>query len=128
MGLAVLLSGMVTVACQDAGGEVLSGTAASPGIRVFVKNDSVAPFTLGGKTVAVGESGFSSAHSEADSSSASFEIRRRGVGLAQVSYRVLRLPDGTREATIVVTESRSGAFGARTGDSAWIEVLDVQPL
>jgi hypothetical protein len=86
---------------------VASGTAASPGIRVLAKNETGAAFTLSGRIVKAGES---------------------GVGLAQVSYRILRLPDGSREATIVVTESSPGSFEARTGDSKWVEVLDIQPL
>jgi hypothetical protein len=124
--IAALLSAVLAPACDSVGGEVVPDPAGSRGVRVFVKNDSRARFTLEGKAVPVGETGFHAVHATPDAARSSFGIARGGREVARVSYRILRFPDGAQDTKIIVTESGAAGFLARTTDSKWIEVLDVQ--
>lgn len=126
--VALLLTAFAISGC----GHPLDGLAVEltgPGafLRVFVSNQSTAPFTVDGNVFVVGGRGFQRPFFKPET--ASFDLHRAERPLARVTYRVLKVPARDfQDVTIDITEPAAGAFVAATGDGEWIEVLSVQPL
>lgn len=118
----------------DGSADFLSGPIEIRLLRVFVQNQTMAPFILEGNTVDVGHLGFHRIYSPGQSTQTpfSFDITRGARAVARITYRVLQIPQRgitqAQDVTIVVTEPNSGAFAATTVDTVWIEILSVQTL
>lgn len=117
---------------NDGSADLLSGPFEITSLRVFVENQTMAPFTLQGNAVGIGQRGSHRSYdSEAQTQTPlSFDITRDMRPTVRVMYRVRQFPQRgvTHDVTIVMSEPSAGAFAATTSDTAWIEVLSVQPL
>lgn len=140
----VFVFAVVIASCSsDQQGPIFSGPATLVNISVLVHNSTGAEFTVICDCTAIGNKTTIAQDSSvrirviADTNPERpyfFDVARRDVALARVSYRVLKFPERikdklvSQEVKIVVTQPSPGIFSAATVDTLWIEVLGTTPL
>lgn len=141
-----VIATVALVSACDTGlsGNPLKGPFTLANISVLVHNSTGAEFTVVCQCLAAGNRA-SIAHGASrlirtisDTNplqrTYTFDIARRDVALARVSYRVLKFPNRikdelvSQEVKIIVTEPSPDTFSAATVDTLWIRVLGTTAL
>jgi hypothetical protein len=143
--LTVIATVALVSACDTGlSGNPLKGPYTLVNIRVLVHNSTGTEFTvvcqclLPGNKASIAYGSAMPIRTISDSNPLqriyTFDITRRDVALARVSYRVAKFPTPikgklvSQDVKIVVREPSSGTFSAATADPLWIQVLGTTSL